>query len=159
MTVLSITLTTAAAAALLNIWIAMRIGTLRRRHGIVIGDGGNPALVARMRAHSNFVEYAPFFLILLGLVELAVGQSFWLWVASIAFIAGRILHVFGMDRPVINPLRNAGIGLSLLSLLALALYAIAIPYLHKKESSAIGIAAAQPLASTLSPTNGLVLRS
>jgi uncharacterized membrane protein YecN with MAPEG domain len=159
MTVLAITLTTAAAAALINIWIAARIGTLRRRFGIVIGDGGNPALIARMRAHSNFVEYAPFFLILLGLVELAVGQSPWLWVAAIAFILGRILHVFGMDRQTVNPLRNAGIGLSLLSLLALAIYAIAIPYLRKADASAIRYAAAQPLASTLSPTKGFVFRS
>ncbi|HJQ16355.1 MAG TPA: MAPEG family protein [Allosphingosinicella sp.] len=162
MTVLSITLTAAGAAALLNIWIAMRIGTLRRQHGILFGDGGNPQLLARMRAQSNFVEYAPFFLILLALIELARGQSLWLWLATSLFILGRILHVFGMDRPTVNPLRGAGIGLSMLTLVGLAIWAIAIPYLHRDRAPAINYTAQSPAQapdSTLSATNGLVRRS
>src|SRR6188474_3181116 len=64
MTVLPITLTIAAAAALLNIWIAERVGRLRRQHRISIGTGGNELVETRMRAHSNFAEYTPVFLIL-----------------------------------------------------------------------------------------------
>ena len=161
MTMLPITLTIAGAAALLNIWIAGRVGQLRRRHRISIGDGGNEALAARMRAHSNFVEYVPFFLILLGLVELASESSpVWLWVVAILFILGRILHVFGMDRKGANPLRMAGIALTLLTLLGLALYAIAIPYLEGGRRSGITYAeAGRALASTASATNGFDLRS
>jgi uncharacterized membrane protein YecN with MAPEG domain len=158
MIVLPITLTIAAAAALLNIWIAARVGTLRRRHNIVIGDGSNPALTARMRAHGNFSEYAPLFVILLGLVELAEGSPVWLWGVAALFILGRILHVFGMDRQTINALRGAGIGLTLLCTAGIALYAIAIPYLHRARTSAIHYAAG-PLPSTPSPTNGLLRRS
>ncbi|MGE5722151.1 MAG: MAPEG family protein [Sphingomonadales bacterium] len=153
--VLPITLTIAGAAALINVWIAGRVASVRRRTGIVIGDGGNEALAARMRAHSNFIEYAPLFLILLGLVELAGGSHIWLWLAGVAFVLGRVLHVFGMDRSTLNPLRGIGIGLTLLSLLGVAFYALAIPYLHKEGRETITYAR----ASTLSATNGLVRRS
>ena len=52
-----------------------------------------------MRAHANFAEYTPFFLILLGLVELGGGRQTWLWAAAILFILARLAHAFGMDRP------------------------------------------------------------
>ena len=158
MIVLPITLTIAAATALINIWIASRVGTLRRRLKVAIGDGADPLLTARMRAHANFSEYVPLFLILLGLVELAEDSQPWLWGAGVLFIAGRILHVFGMDRQTVNALRTAGIGLTLLCTVGLAIYAVAIPYLHRARMNAIHYAV-EPIPNTLSPTNGLVSRS
>lgn len=134
MTILPITLTIAGAAALLNLWLAIRVGILRTRHKIMIGDGGNEALAARMRAHSNFTEYTPIFLILLGLIELAQGPALWLWVVAIIFILARILHVFGMDRAAPNALRGAGAGLTMLGLLVLAVYAIWITYGEQRRS-------------------------
>ena len=134
MTILPITLTIAGAAALLNLWIAIRVGVLRTRHKIMISDGGNDALSARMRAHSNFTEYTPIFLILLGLVELAHGPAMWLWVVGIIFILARILHVFGMDRAAPNALRGAGAGLTMLGLLVLAVYAIWITYGEQRRN-------------------------
>ena len=130
---LPITLTAAGAAALLNIWLGLRVARVRGAHKVLIGDGGNPAVIARMRAHANFTEYAPFFLILLGLVEMAAGSATWLWGAAIVFILARILHAFGMDRPTLNPLRGIGIGLTLLTLLILAGYAIFIAYGAERE--------------------------
>ena len=129
MTILPITLTIAAAAALLNIWLGTRVGRLRVAHKVMIGDGGHPALVARMRAHANFVEYTPFFLILLGLIELAHGSATWLWLIAILFILARVAHAFGMDRPAPNPLRLGGIIGTMLPLIVLAGYALATPYL------------------------------
>jgi uncharacterized membrane protein YecN with MAPEG domain len=135
--ILPITLTIAGAAALINIWIARRVGQMRMTHKISIGDGGNEALTARMRAQANFVEYTPFFLILLGLIELAVGSKIWLWVVAVVYILGRIAHAFGMDRRHPDPLRLRMIGImvTLLVLLGLALYAIALPYLHQAPAS------------------------
>lgn len=159
MTVLPITLTIAAAAALINIWIGERVGRLRRLHHISIGAGGNELVETRMRAHSNFAEYAPVFLILLGLVELAVGSPLWLWILGVLFIIGRILHPLGMERPAPNVLRIAGMMLSLLPTVGLALYAVAIPYLHRSERAPISYVQAQAPASTLSPTNGFDRRS
>ena len=99
MTILPITLTIAAAATLLNLWLAVRVGRVRVASKVMIGDGGVPELVSRMRAQANFVEYTPFFLILLGLVELAHGSTTWLWLVAIVFVVARVFHAFGMDRP------------------------------------------------------------
>ena len=139
MTVLPITLTIAAAAALLNIWLGMRVSRLRVAHKVMMGDGGVPALIARMRAHANFVEYTPLFLILLGGIELAHGSSTWLWLAAILFILGRVAHAFGMDRPAPNPLRFGGMIATMLPLLALAGYALATPYLFAPASGTTAV--------------------
>ena len=123
---LEITLIIAAAAALLNIWLAVRVGRVRTSEQVSVGDGGNEAVIRRMRAHANFTEYTPFFLILLGLVELAWGSNIWLWGAAIIYILGRIAHGFGMDG--IGKLRMFGTMSTLLVLLGLAIYALVIAY-------------------------------
>lgn len=128
--ILPITLTIAAAAALVNIWLAMRVGRVRVSGKVSIGHGDNPLLECRMRAQANFVEYTPFFLILLGLVELASGSSTWLWLVAIAYVLARIAHAFGMERPAPNKLRAGGILVTMLALLGLAIYALTIPYLR-----------------------------
>jgi uncharacterized membrane protein YecN with MAPEG domain len=126
--VLPITLTIAGAAAILHIWLSLRVSSLRRPLKIGVGDGGNEVLLRRARAHGNFAENTPIFLILLGLVELARGGNLWLWGAGIVFILARISHAFGMDRPGANILRVAGILLSWAVLLGLGGYAIYIGY-------------------------------
>ncbi|MBC7986882.1 MAG: MAPEG family protein [Sphingomonadaceae bacterium] len=124
---LEITLTIAAAAALLNIWIAQRVGRARGIAKVSVGDGGHELLTRRMRAHANYVEYTPFFLILLALIELARGPVIWLWAVSIVYVLGRILHVFGMDGA--HRLRMIGTITTMAVLLALAIWAILIAYL------------------------------
>jgi len=95
--ILAVTLTTAAAAAIVNIWLALRIGALRRAHGISVGDGGNEALQRRMRAQLNFAENVPIALILIAALEIGeIGESWLAYVAG-AFILGRVAHGFGMD--------------------------------------------------------------
>lgn len=127
--ILPITLTMAGAAALLNIWIAQRVGRSRVANKVSIGDGGNEALTARMRAHSNYTEYTPFFLILLLLIELARGSELWLWAVGAIYMLARIAHVFGMEaRGKPGKLRLVGIVVTMLVLLGLALYAIYISY-------------------------------
>lgn len=123
---LEITLIIAAAAALLNIWLAVRVGRVRTAAKVSVGDGGNEMLTRRMRAHANYTEYTPFFLILLALVELAWGANIWLWGAAILYILGRIAHGFGMDG--IDKLRAFGTISTLLVLLGLAIYALVIAY-------------------------------
>ena len=125
---LPITLTIAAAATLINLWLATRVGRLRQAKRILIGDGGDLAMRARMRAHANFVEYTPFFLILLGLIEMARGSQAWLWIASILYVLARIAHAFGMDRQSPSPLRMGGIAVTWFVLIALAGYALVISY-------------------------------
>ncbi|KKC26689.1 MAPEG family protein [Sphingomonas sp. SRS2] len=129
--ILPITLTIAGAAAVVNLWLALRIVTLRMKAKVLIGDGGNPLLVARTRAQINFAEYTPIVLILIGLIELARGTQGWLWAVGIIYILGRVLHPFGMDRQTPHPLRAAGILTTWIVMLGLAGYALTIPYTTK----------------------------
>lgn len=124
--ILPVALATAAACALINLWLTIRVGQVRRAEGISIGDGGNPRLIARMRAQLNFAEFAPFVLILIALIELASGTVNWLWAVAGLFVLGRILHPLGMDG--MRHARVIGIAITLLVLLGLAFYAAAIPY-------------------------------
>ena len=128
--ILPITLTAAGAAALINIWLAVRVGQKRVADKISIGDGGHPPLIARMRAHANFTEYTPYFLILVGLIEMASGTSTWLWIVVGLYLLARVAHGIGMD--VIQgdrKLRGIGILVTMLTLVGLAIVALTIPYL------------------------------
>jgi uncharacterized membrane protein YecN with MAPEG domain len=58
--ILPITLSAAGAAALINLWLAIRVGRVRTSEKVLMGDGGNEGVIAAMRAHANFVEYTPF---------------------------------------------------------------------------------------------------
>jgi uncharacterized membrane protein YecN with MAPEG domain len=153
---LPITLTIAGACALLSVWLGFRVSLLRRKHHVSIGEGGIEAVGIRMRAHANFSEYAPLFLILLGLVEAAGGSSPWLWVVAILFVLGRLAHMFGMERPAPHPLRVGGMAATWLGLLGLGAYALVLAYSKPRESAITYAAADQAAASTLSPTKGFV---
>lgn len=123
---LPIALVTAGAAALLNFWLGLRVSRLRISEKIMVGDGGNPRLIARMRAQLNFAEYAPLVLILIALIELARGSQAWLWGVALAFIVGRVLHAFGMDGW--RQGRMIGILITMLTMLGLAGYAVYLGY-------------------------------
>ena len=123
-----ITLIFAAALGLLNIWLGMRIVRIRVSRGVSLGHGDVPGMEARCRAHANFNEYVPIGLILMGLIEMNVGASRWLWAVGAVLVLARVLHPFGMDRPAPNPHRMAGAILTFVSLLVLIGWAIAISY-------------------------------
>ena len=135
MIVLPITLTAAGAAALINLWLAIRTGGARTKHKVNMGDGGNPDVIAAMRAHANFVEYTPFILILLALIELAWGSPLWLWIVSAVYLIGRILHALGMTGG--HKGRMIGTVVTFLALLGLGAVAIAIPYLAMQPHEAV----------------------
>ncbi|RYD55159.1 MAG: MAPEG family protein [Sphingomonadales bacterium] len=126
MILLPVTLTTAAAAALLNFWLGLRVGQVRASEKISVGDGGNLRLIARMRAQLNFAEYTPIVLILLGLVELARGESLYLWGVALIYVVGRVLHAFGMDGFTAG--RAIGTATTMLTMIGLAVYAALLAY-------------------------------
>ena len=125
---LPITLTLAAAAALINVWLATRIVPLRYKDRVEHGDGGSRALMIRIRSHANFTEYTPFALILIGLIEMTLGSASWLWLVGLLFLAGRIAHPFGMQRPAPNALRAGGMLVTWGVLVGLALFALYLVY-------------------------------
>ena len=124
-TTLPVSLVLAGLLALLNIWLSVRVGQMRGKHKINLGDGGNEQVLRRMRAHANFAENAPVTLILVALIEFAAGTSGWLWGAAGVFVVARVLHGLGMDGW--NAGRTAGTGATLLIQVLLALWAISIP--------------------------------
>lgn len=126
--ILPIALTAAGAAALLHIWLSIRVSQIRRTRKILHGDGGDPAMLRRMRAHANYAENAPIFLVLLVLLELAVVRDEFLWAATIVFFLARIVHAFGMDSDKLSKLRIVGVVGSWGVLLALGAWAITLTY-------------------------------
>ena len=126
--ILPIALTAAGAAALLHIWLSIRVSHIRRTQKILHGDGGNPGMLRRMRAHGNYAENAPIFLVLVALLELAGCRAEFLWAATIIFFVARILHAFGMDSDKLSKLRIVGVIGSWLVLLALGAWAISLTY-------------------------------
>ena len=120
------TLSLAAAAVLINIWHFVRITQARVAGKIVHGDGGNEAMARRVRAHLNFAEHAPLFLILCGLIEAAGHGGQWLAILGGVFMLARVAHAIGMDSPKANPMRAAGMIITLLAELALGVIAVLI---------------------------------
>jgi uncharacterized protein len=125
---LPITLTMAAGAALVNLWLMIRCGQARTKGKVSIGDGGDDHLIRRMRAHANFVESAPFVLILIAALEASGLGGGWLWYVGIIYIAGRLAHGLGMDGGAMEKGRMVGTLITMLTLLGLAGYALFCVY-------------------------------
>ncbi|XUU59766.1 MAPEG family protein [Erythrobacter sp. HA6-11] len=126
LTLLPVTLTAAAAAAILNVWLMIRVGRVRQAEKISIGDEDNDNLIRRMRAQANFVESTPFVLILIAAIEVSGRGEPWLaWVAGI-YMLGRVAHGFGMDGGSLQMGRMIGTLTTMLALLGLAIVAVLI---------------------------------
>lgn len=133
---LPVTLTFAAALALLNFWLAIRCARIRIGSKLLHGDGGNEIMARRMRAHANFTEYAPIVLILFALIEMAIGPSIWLWGTALAYVIARIAHAFGMDASGSTIWRAGGILVNWVVMLGLAASALLIAYQATREMPA-----------------------
>lgn len=94
---LPVTLCTVAALVLVNVWLSLRTGAVRRAAQVSVGDGGNEVLMRRMRAQLNFAENAPLVALLIAALEIGRIGSSWLALAAALFVLGRVLHGFGMD--------------------------------------------------------------
>ncbi|MBV7266623.1 MAPEG family protein [Erythrobacter ani] len=126
MALLPVTLTAAAAAAILNIWLMVRVGRVRAAEKVFVGDDGNENVIRRMRAHANFTENAPFVLILIAAIELTGKGEPWLAYVAGLFIIGRVMHGFGMDGGSFAKGRMIGTIISMLTLIGLAVVAVLI---------------------------------
>jgi len=126
MTLLPVTLAAAGAAAILNLWLSIRIGAIRQAAEISIGDGGSEPLERRMRAQANFVENTPFVLALILAIELAGKGSWWLAYIAGAYFIARIAHAYGMDGGTFKAGRMVGTLVTMVVLLGLAVVAALI---------------------------------
>lgn len=105
--------------------LMLRVGQVRMKEKVSLGDGDNPALFARIRAHGNFTETAPFALI--GLFALAgLGAApLALHIFGAGFTFGRVAHAHGMAaKNAAGGGRTVGALLSMLTFLGIAFYSL-----------------------------------
>ena len=78
--------------------LSIRTIRMRRRLKIAIGTGNDEAMERAMRVHANFCEYVPFALLLIYMLEVTAGTSYWIHVLGGGLLLGRLLHAFGLSR-------------------------------------------------------------
>ena len=117
-----ITLLFASLHVLLMLVLLAPIPRYRSSRKIGLGDGGDKVLTRMIRTHGNFIEHAPFALLVLALLELCGLAPTWLWGFGGALLLGRILHALGLSRSGGYSFgRFAGTTLTWLVFLAMAL--------------------------------------
>lgn len=90
---------TALYAGLLGlILLGLSAGVIRHRWraGVGVGHGGDERLERSTRIHGNFIEYVPFALVLLALIELQGASSWLLHALGAALVVGRLAHAQGL---------------------------------------------------------------
>ena len=116
------TITPIYAGLLTLIFVALsfRVIGMRRADKIGFGDGDNPEMVRRIRAHGNFAEYVPLTVILMALVELQDKPDLVVHAIGVLILAGRILHIAGVSATIL-PARVIGMVLTFAALITGAL--------------------------------------
>ncbi|WP_170548047.1 MAPEG family protein [Ruegeria atlantica] len=119
---LSVTPIYAALLAILYVVLSAKVISQRRSDKISYGDGGKTAMLKVMRTHSNFVEYTPFALLLIAMVELQGAGGLLLNLLGLALLTGRVMHAYGFGRsPQIVILRQIGMLLTFTAILVAAI--------------------------------------
>lgn len=86
----------AAILALIYLFLSVNVIRNRVRHGVALGDGDQSEVKQAIRAHGNFIEYTPFFLIMLLLLESLNAPHLLLLALGALFVLGRCLHAYSL---------------------------------------------------------------
>ena len=86
----------AGLLALLFFALSLRVVQMRGT-GISLGDGGNLAMLRRIRGHANFAEYVPLVLIMMALLELSKFSIYVLHALGITLFVARLLHGYALS--------------------------------------------------------------
>ena len=117
-----ITALVAAVLTPLYILLTLRVIGLRRTAKVAVGDGGDVALMRRMRVHANFAETVPFTLVLMGLAESLNAQPRFLYLIGACLVAGRLVHAYGVSQTKETfSFRVSGMVLTLVAMIIAAL--------------------------------------
>jgi uncharacterized membrane protein YecN with MAPEG domain len=115
-----VTLLYAGALAIWFLVLSIRVVQGRMGPGNPsLGDGGNPQMLRRIRAHANFAEYVPMIVVMMGFLELN-GQPKWeIHLLGAMLLVARLAHGYAFSFTDEFPLgRTAGAVLTFVSLLA-----------------------------------------
>jgi uncharacterized membrane protein YecN with MAPEG domain len=85
----------AGLIGLLAVILTLNIARLRSKKKINLGDGGDPEMLAAIRAHANLIEFAPLCLILIYIVSDFYGFGIVAGL-SVVLLVSRGLHAGGM---------------------------------------------------------------
>jgi len=84
------------ALLFLFIGLSLNAAYTRRESGLAVGEGQNEKLIRAVRAHGNFSEFTPMFLISLVIVDqLSKNCDYVAYLGSI-FVLGRVSHALSM---------------------------------------------------------------
>ena len=96
MSTLPVTSLVAGIFALLIVPLAFQVSLRRIKLKTTFGDADDETLRRRIRAHGNFIEYAPLAVVALGLIEYRGASASFVWWLAGAFVASRVIHALGM---------------------------------------------------------------
>ena len=89
---ISISLALAAVFGLLHVIFTLRVGNYRFKSRISLGDGGDPEMRNRVRAHGNFIENVPIAVLLILLNDLDGAQDNTLILMGSILLTSRLTH-------------------------------------------------------------------
>ena len=90
----------AATNALIMLVLGILVVRARAKTRTEIGDGGNPSMMAAIRAHANNTEYVPLALLLMLILIPLRANAFVIHAVGGTLTLGRILHAIGLSRNV-----------------------------------------------------------
>lgn len=116
-----ITLLIASLCGLIQLVLTYQVIKRRRHEQAATGVPVSKDLERAIRAHGNFVEVTPIFLILLILLEMVDSYLWWVAGLGVCFVIGRLLHARSMlvdecAEPPVFKNRVRGMMLTLISL-------------------------------------------
>jgi len=85
----------AGLLGLLAAALTVNIGRLRGKKRILLGDGGDPEMLAAIRAHGNLIEFVPLTLFIIWLLHGPYGNTT-IAVLSVLLTIARFVHAAGM---------------------------------------------------------------
>jgi len=95
MPALPITSILAAVLAIMMVLLSLPVSLRRMKLKAARGDGGDKQLGNLIRAHGNFIEYAPLGLLAVALVEAGGWGPEYVWALGGLLVGGRLLHWWG----------------------------------------------------------------
>ncbi len=101
-----------ALNAILNIALANRVSTMRRKHGIGHSGSDAPEFLIASRTHGNNAEFVPLAIVMMLLAELLGGDSVILHIYGGLLLFARVMHAIGMPRKAPNVFRFIGVALT-----------------------------------------------
>jgi uncharacterized membrane protein YecN with MAPEG domain len=93
---LPVTFFLTAIFALMLVALSTFVSMWRRTLNVAFGDGNNDILRRRIRAHANFIENAPFLILLTMALEIGQATQWMIGLIAIGFMVARILHAFAI---------------------------------------------------------------